>query len=65
MGRALPNFETQQNDVLGKCIAVFGALRGVSGDCLTGQIDRFLSKKNLRLREGLHHIGLQAEYVTR
>jgi len=65
VGRVLPHFETQQNNVLRECIAVFGELRGVSRDCSAGQMDRLLSKpETLRLWEGLHLVELQAEHVT-
>ena len=65
VGCVLSNYETEQNSVLWKCIAVFGELRGVSRDCSAGQMDRLLSKpESLRLREGLHLVELHGENVN-
>ena len=64
VGYVLSNCETQQNNVLRKCVAVFGEFRGVSRDGSTCQMYHLLSKpENLRLREGLNLVELNGKHV--
>jgi len=65
IGRVLPNFETQENDVLVKCVSSFRELRRVASDSSSSQVIRLLNElKQLRLWEGLHSITVLLEPVT-
>jgi len=63
--RILLHLETEQDNMLRECIAVFREFRGVSRDCSACQMNHFLSKTAyLRLREGIHLVEVQDKSVT-
>jgi len=65
IGRVLPHFETQENDVLMKGVPSFRELRRAASDSSPSQVKCLLNEPEYpRLREGFHLVGLPIEPVN-